>query len=136
MPEYHDPTWLVQRAWSQFRLPALQHLVEVAIADLRRLEPHELVESAAYGADAHASGNPLQEALNACIEELQDACGMAEAGDRRAKHCERVRDYIAQHPSAWGEAFSAALEKYRHAASSALQNSFAAQTRPAVISKA
>jgi hypothetical protein len=130
MPEYHDPTWLVQRAWSQFRLPALQHLVEVAIADLRRLEPRELVDSATYGEDAHASGNPLQEALNACIEELQDACGMVDAGDRRAKHCERVRDYIAQHPSAWGEAFSAALEKYRQAASSALQNSFAAQARP------
>jgi hypothetical protein len=128
MPEYHDPTWLVQRAWSQFRLPALQHLVEGAIADLRRLEPRELVESTTYEADAHASGNPLQEALNACIEELKDACGMADAGHRRAKHCEQVRDYIAQHPSAWAEAFGAALEKYRHAASSALQNSFAAQT--------
>jgi hypothetical protein len=133
MSEYHDPTWLVQRAWSQFRLPALQHLVEVAIADLRRLEPGELLECEAYAADAHTSGNPLQEALNACIEELQDACGMADAGDRRAKHCERVRDYIAQHPSAWGEAFSAALEKYRHAASSALQNSFAAQVTPGLV---
>jgi hypothetical protein len=129
MPEYHDPSWLVQRAWSDFRLPALQHLVEITIADLRRIEPLELVESDAYGADARATGNPLGEALNACIEELQDACGMANSSERRAKHCERVRDYIAQQPSGWGETFGAALDKYRHAASFALQASFARPVR-------
>jgi hypothetical protein len=34
MADYHDPTWLVQRAWSQFRLPKLQSLIELTIHDL------------------------------------------------------------------------------------------------------
>lgn len=38
----HDPAWVVQRAWSMFRLPQLQELVELTIADLHQLPRPEL----------------------------------------------------------------------------------------------
>ena len=131
MHEYHKPTWLVQRAWSAFRLPALQDLVEVTIADLQRHQPRDAVDAGACGGHILAVGSPAQEALQACIEELRDASGMASAAERRAAHCERVRYHMAQEPSAWTEAFVAALEEYRHEASLALQRSFAASPPPA-----
>jgi hypothetical protein len=128
MSQYHDPTWLVQRAWSRFRLPALQELIEATIADLELLEPLASAELGAGAArsDAHVAGAPVAEALRACVEELRHASGMADADTTRAAHCERVRHYIAEQPDGWGEAFSVALDKYRRAASVALEASFAA----------
>jgi len=126
MQEYHDPAWLVQRAWSAFRLAALQDLVEKIIADLQRLELGDALDAGPSGLDLRAAGSPVQEALRACIEELRDASGMASAAEHRAAHCEQVRRYLAHEPSAWAEAFGAALDRYRHEASFALQRSFAA----------
>lgn len=142
MSEYQDPTWLVERAWSQYRLPTLQAMIEVAIANLERLEPGvdvvsveaALASHRTLADDVRRSRDPVAEALAACIAELRHASGMPEADAQRAAHCELVRHYIAEQPNTWGETFGAALDKYRRAASAALQASFAqAQPEPVAL---
>jgi hypothetical protein len=127
--EYHDPVWLVQRAWSTFRLPALQALIQSTVAKLGALSPEELLGR--EPSDPKAAGwtqDPIEEALKACREELRDACGIAEAQVERAQHCSLVRLYTAQQPLAWSEAFTEALDKYRRAASALLMVSLDAKS--------
>lgn len=119
--EYHDPVWLVQRAWSTFRLPALQELIRSTIAELEALVPAELLGR--EPPEPKAAGwtqDPVSEALTACCEELRDACGMTDAQAERAQHCSQMRVYTAQQPVDWSETFTEALGKYRHAASARL----------------
>jgi len=116
MTQYRDPSWLIERAWSSFSLVTLQQVIEGTISSLEQLEP-EPTKAAADMLDAKA------EALKACIEELRHASGSPNAEVRRATHCELVANYIAQQPASWGEEFGIALERYRRAASSALQTS-------------
>lgn len=119
---YHDPAWLVRCAWSTFRLKALQELVGEVIAELAAIEPGEFLGQAAGSTDRTSLGpDPALEAQQACSDELRDACGMVNAEAQRAVHCRLVRDYIAEQPVAWSEAFAEALDKYRHAASAALR---------------
>jgi hypothetical protein len=123
---YRDPTWLVQRAWSEFRLPALQTLITATIADLQVLTPVEILGGEPQRAEdtaAEAAGkvpDPVKEALRACCEELREACGMTDAKAQREEHYNLVRLYMAQQPPAWSERFVEALDKYRSAASAAL----------------
>jgi hypothetical protein len=122
--EYHDPAWLVQRAWSAYRLPRLQAMIRAVIGELQAIAPLDVL-----GKDGSRPGlapglpDPVSEALRACSEELRDACGIAGAGVARAAHCSLVRRYISQQPEEWEQAFGAALDKYRHSACSALQAS-------------
>jgi hypothetical protein len=125
---FHDPAWLVQNAWSVFRLPRLQELIRLTIAELQSLPPvelvgHELVGHESAGSD-RAGCDPAAEALRACCEELRDASGMPGADVDRASHCQAVRDYMAQHPSGWSDAFSEALLQYRKAATRLLEATF------------
>jgi hypothetical protein len=120
----HDPAWVVQCAWSVFRLPRLQEFIELTITDLHSLRPRELL-----GRDVstleESDCDPIAEALKACCEELRDACGMAGAGADRASHCRKVRSYIEKEPAVWSETFAEALGKYRHAAARELKTIFA-----------
>jgi len=118
---YRDPAWLVQRAWSEFRLPALQALITATIADLQDLTPPEILGRELPRAE-DTSGVPdaVKEALRACSEELREACGMTDSKAQRAEHYNLVRLYMAQQPLAWSELFVEALDKYRSAASAAL----------------
>ena len=120
-PAYHDPTWVIQCAWSVFRLARLQELIRLTIVDLQSLpRPEPLDDELA----AHRlQRDPVAEALKACCEELRDASGMGGAG--RAQHCELVRAYMQQQPAAWSESFAEALDKYRRAATLALESAFA-----------
>lgn len=123
VPAGHDPSWLIQRAWSVYRLPRLQELVRQTIADLGSRPPPELSnepEAALHGAER----DPVVEALRACCEELREAAGTPGAETDRARHCLAVSDYIQGQPLAWGEAFTDALGKYRRAAASALEAAF------------
>jgi hypothetical protein len=129
---YHDPAWVVQRAWSVFRLPRLQELIRLTIVDLQALPPislagHELgggsPEVEQPGCEQPAC-DPVAEALRACCEELRDAAAMPGASEARANHCKLVRDYMAQQPSAWSEVFVAALQEYRKTATRALESAF------------
>lgn len=114
---YHDPAWLVRRAWSSHRLPALQALIGTTIRELEALPAGDLLGQSTAGAEPEAHlPDPVVEALRACTEELRDACAMAGSQGERAAHCKLVRDYIARQPQGWGETFAAALEKYRQAA--------------------
>ncbi len=130
MTEYHDPAWVVQRAWSVYRLPALQELINRTIAELELLAPSELL-GRELSSFEESPCNPVAEALKACSEELRDACGMADSHEQRALHCGLVRSYMTQQPVAWQEAFVEALDKYRRAASQALLASFDAQAAAA-----
>jgi hypothetical protein len=120
MSDYHDPTWLVERAWSLYPLSKLQKLIESAIVELERLEPPRCDDA------GQNVLNPVTEALKACVAELRHASGVPDAARTRAAHCELVRQYIAADPDAWGKSFGAALDEYRHAASTALQASLIA----------
>jgi hypothetical protein len=120
---HHDPVWVVQRAWSVFRLPRLQELIRSTISDLRSLPPPELggrEPSVGFRPEC----DPVADALEACCEELRDASGIPGADADLARHCQKVRDCMAEEPPAWSEAFTEALQEYRKAATRALETSF------------
>jgi hypothetical protein len=120
--EYHDPAWLVQRAWSAYRLPRLQAMIRAIIGELQALAPLDVLsKDGSRPAPAPCLPDPVSEALRACSEELRDACGIAGSQVARAAHCSLVRRYISQQPAGWEQAFGAALDRYRHAACAALQ---------------
>ena len=120
LTEYHDPVWLVRRAWSAYRLPGLQAVVRTTIGELQALDPGNVLDTVqTSGLEPEPGGrrpDPVMEALRACSEELRDASGMAGSHVARAAHCTLVRRYISQQPAAWGKTFAAALDSYRHAA--------------------
>ncbi|HKO92467.1 MAG TPA: hypothetical protein VJU61_15000 [Polyangiaceae bacterium] len=122
---YRDPAWLVQRAWSEFRLPELQALITATIADLQALTPPELLgRELPPSLAAGTAPDPVKEALCACGGELREACGMTDSKAQRAEHYHLVRLYMTQQPLAWSELFVEALDKYRSAASAALLVTF------------
>jgi len=122
---YRDPAWLVQRAWSEFRLPALQALVATTIANLEELAPLDILGRELPPAeDAGTAPDAMKEALRACSAELLEACGMTDSKAQRAEHYHQVRLYMTQQPPAWSELFVEALDKYRSAASAALLVTF------------
>jgi hypothetical protein len=124
---FHDPAWLVQNAWSVFRLPRLQELIRLTIVELNALPPLELVGHELVNEPAVTGGagcDPVAEALRACCEELRDASGMPGADVDRANHCQAVRDYMTQHPTAWSDTFAEALLQYRKAATRLLESTF------------
>ena len=117
---YRDPAWLVQRAWSEFRLPALQALIARTISDLEELAPVDILGRELPPAEDGTAPDPVKEALRACSEELREACGMTDSNAQRAEHYHLVKLYMTQQPPAWSELFVEALDKYRSAASAAL----------------
>ena len=120
--EDHDPAWLVQCAWSEYRLPRLQAMIRGIIGELQAIAPGEVLgKNWSRPALARRRPDPVSEALRACSEELRDACGIAGSQVARSAHCNLVRHYISQQPAGWEEAFGTALDKYRHAACAALQ---------------
>jgi hypothetical protein len=124
-PEYHDPAWLVRRAWSSYRLPGLQAVIQDTISELQELSSKEVLGEDELAAERTPRlPDPVREALRACSEELRDAAGMAGSNVARAAHCSLVRGYIAQQPTAWGTTFAAALDQYRRAACTALLAAF------------
>lgn len=119
--EYHDPVWLVQRAWSAYRLPRLQAVIRKIIAELQALAPLDVLGKDWSRPELEAPvPDPVSEALRACSEELREACGIAGAQIALTAHSNLVRRYVSQQPAAWGNTFGAALDKYRHAACAAL----------------
>ena len=132
--KYHDPVWLVRRAWSAHRLPELQAIVRQTIEKLQALAPAELPEGdelaprrttpAPGPAILAPDPDPILEALRACSEELRDASGVAGSEVARAAHCDLVRLYISQQSAGWQTTFTAALDKYRHEACSTLLRVF------------
>jgi hypothetical protein len=126
--EFHDPAWMVRRAWSDYRLPRLQEIVRGIIANLEAVPAHELLGREVPGCDLSnpelTTRDPVAEALRACCEELRDASGMTGAETDRAQHCGEVRSYIQGQPVAWSNTFSEALNEYRRAATRALELAF------------
>jgi hypothetical protein len=121
MSEYHDPAWVVRCAWSVCPLSTLQDVVNSTIAELYRLEPHQLLgRDVSHEQSAHS---PIAEALKACSEELRDESGMPDSHAQRATHCELVRGYKRHQSTTWGATFEEALDKYRRAASKTLKAS-------------
>lgn len=118
---YRDPAWLVQCAWSDTRLSVLQALIKTTISALENMDSTELLGRPPSDSPTLVGDpNPVKEALQACCEELRDACGMVDSEAQRAGHHARVRLHMAEQPVAWTEAFIEALDKYRRAASVAL----------------
>jgi hypothetical protein len=128
---YHDPSSVIQRGWSVFRLPRLQELIRLTIADLQSLPQPPLLPGESglqhdwEGASATLVCDPVAEALRACCEELREASAMEGAEADRASHCQAVRGHIEQLPRAWSDAFSKALDGYRRAATQALEQALA-----------
>jgi len=121
---YHDPVWMVQRAWSVFRLTRLQELIRLTIKDLQALPTSERVAGDRPPGDG-SDADPIVEAFRACCEELREASGMVGAEADRARHCREVRELIARQPPVWSATFTEALSGYRRAATHALEMTFA-----------
>jgi hypothetical protein len=131
--EYHDPVWLVQRAWSSHRLVSLQAVIRTTIGELQALAPGDLLgKDWAWPELSARLPDPVIEALRACSEELRDASGIAGSQVAREAHCSLVRRYISQQPAAWGKTFAAALDQYRHAACRVLLAAFPQEPRQAI----
>jgi hypothetical protein len=97
-------------------------MIRAIIGELQAIAPGEVLgKDELRAAPGPSLPDPVSEALRACSEELRDACGIAGSQVARAAHCSLVRRYISQQPAAWEQAFGAALEKYRHAACTAVQ---------------
>lgn len=112
-------------------MPGLQAVVRTTIGELQALDPGDVLGGIWDRSDPGARRpDPVMEALRACSEELRDASGMAGSQVARAAHCTLVRHYTSQQPAAWGKTFTAALERYRHAACAALLLAF--QPEPVV----
>jgi hypothetical protein len=123
-PTYHNPVWLIECAWSRLRLPALQQRVDQTIAALRdRDADHadDALESDSEGRD------PVADALEACVAELREACGMGGAEAELARYGGVIRGYKVEQSTAWQAAFAAALLQHRHAASRLLEASLSVQ---------
>lgn len=120
VPTADDPAFVIQRAWSVYRLPRLHELTRLAIADVRALLPSDLLGRELSSLDL-SECSPVAEALEACCSELREESGMPLAQSDRQGHGRRVRSYIEQQPAEWSEAFEEALHKYRSAAAVALQ---------------
>ena len=124
-----DPSWLIQCAWSVFRLPRLQELVVSTIAELRvepsaQPLPQALTFVPKQGEPA-ASPDPAAEAFRVCCEELREASGMPGADTVRAQHVAVIRRYMREESLDWSEAFGHALDAYRQAAAQAVERTFA-----------
>jgi hypothetical protein len=119
--EYHDPVWLVQRAWSSYRLPRLQAVIRRVITELQALAPGDVLgKNWSVPELASRLPDPLSEALRACSEELREASGIAGSQIALTAQCNLVRRYVSQQPAPWEKTFGAALDGYRHAACAAL----------------
>jgi hypothetical protein len=120
----HDPSWLIQRAWSVFRLPRLQELITATIAELRfgPCPDPSLVRDPSACAVAP---DPAAEALLMCCDELREASGIPGADVERAQHIAMIRRYMRDEPLDWSEAFARALDAYRRAAAQAVQRTLA-----------
>jgi hypothetical protein len=131
---YHDPVWLVRRAWSSHRLASLQAVIRTTIGELQALAPRDLLGKDWAPPELGARlPDPVIEALRACSEELRDASGIAGSQVAREAHCSLVRRYISQQPAAWGKTFAAALDQYRHAACRVLLAAFPEDSRQSAL---
>lgn len=117
-----DPSWVIQRGWSVFRLPRLQELITSSIAELRS-EPRPAL-SCEQGFRP-SSPDPTAEALRACCDELREASGIPGAEAVRAQHVKVIRRYMREESLDWSEAFGHALDTYRQAAAQAVERTFA-----------
>ena len=121
--EHRDPAATVRRAWSTYRLTALQDIVNETIVALQQLEPSELLGRPLSGLDQQLESNAIQAALEACSEELREESGMLDSHERRLVQSRCVRESMLQQPVAWTTTFQEAFEKYRLAAGRALDQS-------------
>jgi hypothetical protein len=124
----HDPAAAVRRAWNTMRLTALQAMVNDTILGLQQLEPVALLGRPLSPLEQQLENNPIRAALQACSEELRDESGMAGAHELRLRHSQLVRARMHDQPIGWTEAFREAFEKYRLAASSAIDRSLSPLT--------
>ncbi|HWO14517.1 MAG TPA: hypothetical protein VNN80_33665 [Polyangiaceae bacterium] len=119
-----DPSWIIQRAWSVFRLHRLQELIIGAIAELR-LTPHPELSGLQEQTERPKGPDAAAEAWQACCDELLDACGIPGADTVRAHHVAMVRRYMREESSGWSTVFAQALGTYRQAAAKAVERTLA-----------
>lgn len=120
----HDPSWLIQRAWSVFRLPRLQELINATIAELRVGPCPGLSQVEGEGARP-VGPDPTSEALRVCCDELRAASGIPGAEAESAQHVALVRRYMREEPLDWSQTFARALETYRQTAAQSVERAFA-----------
>jgi hypothetical protein len=124
-----DPADAVRLAWSTFRLPVLQSIVDQTIAGLQQIEPTDLLGRPLSPVDRQLESNAIAAALEACSEELREESGMTKARERRLDQSQHVRQSMQEQPAAWTTTFQEALQKYRQAAGRALDRSLSAGLR-------
>jgi hypothetical protein len=110
-----DPATVLQRAWSELRLPNLQRMVDDTIGLLNRVEPADVLHGHFSTFDPNLEPNPIADALEACRAELKEECGMPDAARERETHGEVVRQHLRGRPE-FTLAFREALAKYRELA--------------------
>jgi hypothetical protein len=125
-----DPATVVRRAWSTFRLPALQAIVNATITQLEKLEPSDLLGRELSSLECQREHNPIAIALEVFSEELRDEAGIAGAHQRRIEKTAHARESLMGQPEAWAATFREASEKYRLAAARALNAALAEAPSP------
>jgi len=131
-PPDRDPAATVRLAWGVFRLPALQAMVEDAIASLEGLDAEDLIgrDLDLDAVQRQSEQTAIFAAREACAQELREESGVDGAQDRRLRHAEFVRESISNNPPAWESTFRQALLTYRRAAGRALLVSLSSTAVP------
>jgi hypothetical protein len=123
--KYHDPAWLVQCAWSEFRLAKLQEMVKATITDLEQIGTSQLLGRDLAGLDTQFPENPVTEAVAACSHELRYESGVPDALASWIAHRELIDRCFACRPALWRTTFEEALQQCRREASQQLQTRIA-----------
>lgn len=112
-----DLNRILRVAWKIHRLDAIRKVVQETIAELRALDPQDLLGRELTGGEEPVLG-PVHAALETCCDELRGGCGLSlsePSADRAPPTGARA--------ATWVHSYASALERYRQAAGLALQTS-------------
>ncbi len=115
MRDRTDPARVLQEAWCVVRLDAIRSFVGEMLERLRQLPTQELLGHAVADTRRHSGANPVDDAWQACADELRTETGLPDPHELRSAHRASVVRRSAMEPD-WAVLYREALEKYRCAA--------------------
>lgn len=109
---------ILRVAWKVYRLDAIRGVVEETIAELRALDPRDVLGRGLTLSEEPPAAGPVRAALEACCDELRCGCGLAASSP--SSDWTPPAGALA---GAWVHSYSNALQRYRETAGVALQTS-------------
>ena len=115
MGDTTDPARILQEAWCVVRLDAIRRFVGEMIERLRQIPAQQLLGHAVADSRGPSGTNPVDQAWQACADELRTETGVPDPQNLRSARMASVRRRLSTEPD-WAAQYHEALEKYRCAA--------------------